>query len=183
MVASGAVVATSTIAAGSSFKQQIAIATENRATGSVWVCWRDSDANALACRRYSNPRLPFTFGAKVVVRLPRGQTITQLALDAQDDRVDAVATMSDDENVVGLFATQVFPGLTLKGGNAKNLARRGFRVLDNGRPIRRASVRVAGRTLKTNGRGYAKIRLGPGRYRATASKPRYVSASVRVRIP
>ena len=182
VVAGGAVVATSTVAAGSSFKQQIAIATENRAKGSVWVCWRDSDANALACRRYSNPRLPFTFGAKVVVRLPPGQTITQLALDAQDDRVDAVATMSDDQNVVGLFATQVFPGLTLEGGNARKLARRGFRVLDNGQPIRRASVRVSGRTLRTDARGYAKIRLRPGRYRATASKPRYVDASVRVRI-
>lgn len=182
VIAAGAVVARATLAAGGSFKQQIAIATENRATGSVWVCWRDSDVNALACRRYSNPRLPFTFGAKVMVRLPPGQTITQLALDAQDDRVDAVATMSDDENVVGLFATQVFPGLTLQGGNAGKLARRGFRVLDDGRPIRRASVRVAGRTLTTDGAGYAKIRLRPGRYRATASKPRYVDASVRVRI-
>ena len=182
VIAAGTVVATSTLAASSSFKQQIAIATENRATGSVWVCWRDSDANALACRRYSNPRLPFRFGAKVVVRLPPGRTITQLALDAQDDRVDAVATMSDDENVVGLFSTQVYPGLTLEGGNAGKLRRRGFRVLDDGRPIRRANVRVAGRTLTTDGRGYAKIRLGPGRYKATASKPRYVNASVRVRI-
>ena len=65
-----------------------------------------------------------------MARLPPGQTITQLALDAQDDRVDAVATMSDDEHVVGLYATQVFPGLTLEGGNARKLARRGFRVLD-----------------------------------------------------
>jgi hypothetical protein len=182
VIAAGAVVATARLAAGSSFKQQIAIATENRATGSVWVCWRDSDANALACRRYSNPRLSFRFGAKVVVRLPRGQTITQLALDAQDDRVDAVATMSDENNVVGLFATQVFPGLTLEAGNARTLERRGVRVLDDGRPIRGASVRVAGRTLTTNAAGYAKIRLRPGRYKATASKPRYVNASVRVRI-
>ena len=182
VIAAGAVVATARLAAGSSFKQQIAIATENRATGSVWVCWRDSNANALACRRYSNPRLSFRFGAKVLVRLPRGQTITQLALDAQDDRVDAVATMSDEHNVVGLFATQVFPGLTLEGGNARKLARRGFRVLDDGRPIRGASVRVAGRTLTTDAAGYAKIRLRPGRYKATASKPRYVDASVRVRI-
>ena len=43
-------------------------------------------------------------------------------------------------------------------------------------------MRVAGRTLKTNASGYAKIRLGPGRYKATASKPRYVDATVRVRI-
>ena len=143
---------------------------------------KQTRANALACRRYSNPRLHFKFGAKVVVRLPPGQTITQLALDAQDDRVDAVATMSDDENVVGLFATQVFPGLTLEGGNARKLARRGFRVLDDGQPIRRASVRVAGRTLTTDARGYAQIQLRPGRYKATASKPRYVDASVRVRI-
>jgi CSLREA domain-containing protein len=182
VIAGGAVVATSTVAAGSSFKQQITIATENRAKGSVWVCWRDNDANALACRRYSNPSLPFTFGAKVVVRLPSGHTITQLALDAQDDRVDAVATMADDENVVVLSATQVFPGLTLEGGKASKLARRGFRVLDNGQPIRGASVRVAGRTLTTNARGYARIRLRRGRYKATVSKPRYVNASVRVRI-
>ncbi len=114
--------------------------------------------------------------------LPPGQTISELALNAQNDRLDAIATTSDENNVISLFATQVRPGLTLKAGSAKTIARTGFRALDAGDPVPDATVRVAQRTLSTNGRGYVKTRLPPGSYTATASKPGYVNASVHVRI-
>lgn len=44
-----------------------------------------------------------------------------------------------------------------------------------------ATVRVAGRTVTTSGRGTATVELPPGRHRATASKPEYTSASASVR--
>jgi hypothetical protein len=179
VIAQGRVVAVQTVAAGPSFKQQIAIATGPK--GRIWVGWRDSDTGDLVFRR-SDPRSGFVYGAPVTVPLPRGRTISQLALDAQDDRLDVIATTSDDKNVVSLFATQVRPGLTLKAGTARTIARTGFRVLDAGDPVRDATVKVAGRTLVTDQRGYARTQLQPGSYSATASKRDYVDASVHLRI-
>jgi hypothetical protein len=180
VIAQGRVVAVQTVAAGPSFKQQIAIATGP--SGRVWVGWRDSGTGDLVFRR-SDPRSGFVYGAPVSVPLPRGQSVSQLALDAQGDRVDAIATTSDNNNVVSLFATQVRPGLTLNAGSAKRIERTGFRVLDAGDPVRGATVKVARRTLTTDSRGYAKTGLPSGSYTAIASKPGYVDASVRLRIP
>jgi hypothetical protein len=179
VIAEGRVVAVQTVATGPSFKQQIAIATGPK--GRVWVGWRDSGTGDLVFRR-SDPRSGFVYGAPVTVPLPRGQTISQLALDAQDDRLDVIATTSDDNNVVSLFATQVRPGLTLKAGTARTIAGTGFRVLDAGDPVGDAIVKVAGRTLVTDQRGSARTRLQPGSYTVTASKPGYVNASVQLRI-
>ncbi len=179
VIAQGRVAAVKTVAAGPSFKQQIAIATGPK--GRVWVGWRDSGTGDLVFRR-SDPRSGFVYGAPVTVPLPPGQTISQLSLDAQDDRLDAIATTSDDNNTVSLFATQVRPGLTLEAGTARTIARHGFRVLDAGDPVRDATVKVARRTLTTDSRGYAKTRLASGSYTATASKPGYVNASVHIRI-
>jgi hypothetical protein len=178
VIAEGRIVAVQRLAGGPSFKQQIAIATGPK--GRVWVGWRDSDTGSLVFRR-SDPRSGFVYGAPVTVTPPQGQSIYQLAIDAQNDRLDAIVTTSDDNNVVSLFATQVRPGLTLTVGRAKSGATR-FRVLDAGDPVRHAAVKVARRTLTTDGGGYAKTRPPAGSYTATASKPGYVDASVRFRI-
>lgn len=178
VLAEGRVVAVQKVAGGASFKQQIAIATGRH--GRVWVGWRDSDTGALMFRR-SDPRSGFVYGARVTKRLPAGQRISQLALDAQDDRLDVIATTSDDNNAVSLFATQVLPGLTLLAGTAGAIERKGFRVLDAGDPVRGATIRVARRSLTTDRRGYAKTRLPKGSFTAVASKPGYEDASVRVR--
>jgi hypothetical protein len=116
------------------------------------------------------------------VALPAGRSIYQLQLDAQDDRVDVVARTKNNANVVSLFATQVRPGLTLEGGSRMYIRATGFRVLDAGYAVGGATVKVAGRTLTTNGAGYAKADLPAGSYRVTASKVGYVGASLRVRL-
>jgi hypothetical protein len=179
VIAQSRVVAVKTVAGGPSFKQRIAIATGP--SGRVWVGWRDSDTGDLVFRR-SDPRSGFVYGAPVTLPLPPGQTISQLALDAQNDRLDAIATTSDENNVVSLFATQVRPGLTLEAGTATRILRKGFRVLDAGDPVRDATVKVAGRRLTTDSGGYAKTRLRSGSYTATASKPGYVDGSSHLRI-
>lgn len=160
-----------------SVKQQIAISATPH--GRIWVGWKDSATGDLVFRR-SDPRDGY-YGAAVTVHLPPGQTISQLALNAQDDRLDAIATTSDDNNTVSLFATQVLPGLTLEPETAKRTER--FRVLDAGIPVRDATVKVARRTLTTDSSGYAMTRLPPGSYTAAASKRGYVNASVQIRIP
>jgi hypothetical protein len=57
-----------------------------------------------------------------------------------------------------------------------------FRVTDAGDAVAGATIRVAGRTLKTNSQGRASATLNRGRFTATASKDKYVSASASVRV-
>ena len=170
---------------GSSFKQQIALAAApvlNRSllTGGMWVGWRDSESDALVLRRVRHGGV---WGAPVTVTPPPGRSVAQLQLNAQDDRVDVVAFMTDDDNAVSLYTTQVFPGLTLRGAATRQAIRtRGFQVLDAQDGLRGATVKVAGRTLTTGSQGYAKVDLRPGAYTVTASKNGYVGASLRVRL-
>jgi hypothetical protein len=179
VIAAGQIVAVQKVAGGSSFKQQIAIAAAPR--GGVWVAWRDSESDDLVVRR-SDPFSGFDYGGEATRALPRGQGLDQLALNAQGDRVDAVATTTDQAGAVNVFATQILPGLTLEGGTAKKLEKKGFRVLDSRDAVRDATVKVARHTLKTDRRGYAKVRLEPGSYKATASKAGYSDAVLRFRI-
>ncbi len=170
----GAVAKTFTIAAGPSFKQEIA-QTANRTTRSFWAGWRDSATDRIVLRHY---RVGGTWGAKVTVPLPKDQSLSQLQLDAQRDRVDLVARTSDADNVVHLYAAQSFPGLTL----ARTKRRGVLRVLEAGKPVRGATVRVAGRKLASDATGRAAFDLPAGVYRATAAKKKFVSAALRFRI-
>ena len=146
----------------------------------MWVGWRDSESDALGlrCVRHGG-----VWGAPVTVTPPPGRSVAQLQLNAQDDRVDVVAFMTDDDNAVSLYTTQVFPGLTLRGAATRQAIRtRGFQVLDAQDGLRGATVRVAGLTPTTGSQGYAKVDLRPGAYTVTASKNGYVGASLRVRL-
>ncbi|MCW2955049.1 MAG: hypothetical protein JWQ48_4219 [Conexibacter sp.] len=168
-----------TVSTGQSFKQQIALALAPQYDGGIWLGWYDSDSGGLVFRHSFNA---IDWGAAVSVALPAHGSISQLQLDAQDDRVDVVARVADAENRVGLFATQVRPGLTLEAGSRLGIKRRGFHVLDANRAVGRATVRVAGRTLTTSASGFAKADLPPGAYRATASKAGYVEATLRIQL-
>ena len=183
------IAAVQTVAVGSSFKQQVAM-TQNFGDR-IWVGWKDSGTGDLMFRRSSpvfkatgfNPHV--VFGAPVSVTLPKGQTIDQLAINGEttlNDRLFAVATTSDDNNVVSMFVTLVRPGLTLKAGTRAYIAKTGFRVLDAGDPVRGATVTVRRRALTTNDQGYAKTRLAKGSYKVTASKSGYHSTTVRIRL-
>jgi hypothetical protein len=161
-----------TIAAGSSFKQQVAMtATPD---GRLWAGWEDSDTGKAVFRR-SN-KTATKWGAAVPVTLPPGR-IFQLNLDARLDRVDAVIRTESGAGTVGLATDQIQPGLTLVATGGKTQT---FRVLDAGDPIVGAKVKVAGRSLTTNAKGRATADLRPGRYTATASKGGYVGAKTRV---
>ena len=165
--------AATTLAGGSSFKQQVAMtATPD---GRLWAGWEDSDTGGLVFTR-SN-RTATRWGAAVPVRLPAGR-VFQINLDGQLDRVDAVIRMQADDGTVSLATDQVRPGLTLVATGGKKQT---FRVLDAGDPIGAATVKVGGKSLTTNAGGRATADLAPGRYTATASKAGYVGATARVR--
>ena len=57
-----------------------------------------------------------------------------------------------------------------------------LRVLEAGKPVRGATVRVAGRKLTSDATGRAAFDLPAGVYRATAAKTKFVSAALRFRI-
>ncbi len=172
-----------TVASGPGEKRTVAIASvfPRRAfsvtgDGRVWVAWSQRGSNRLFFRR-SNPR-GTRLGAVVSVRQPAGQVeVSELDVDAQPDRLDVLARYSAISGVT-LFHTQVYPGLTLRatGGDVAT-----FRVTDAGEPVEGATVRVAGRTLRTNAAGVAKTDLPRGVFRATASKALYNRASASVR--
>jgi hypothetical protein len=165
-----------TLAAGTSFKQQLALA--SAPDGRLWAGWIDGEKLTL---RRSN-KAATVFGATVTVRASApssGGGVYQLDLSAQADRVDAVARTDGTGTGPALYHTQSYPGLTLSATGGR---RASFRVTDAGDPVAGATVTVAGRTLTTSAQGRASVRPSPGGYTATASKSKYVSATAKIRI-
>ena len=165
------------VAAGSDPKSRVALAAAP--DGRLWVAWRTFHGASTLHLRRSN-RTATELGAQVDVKSPPGAVeVSHVDLSAQTDRVDAVVSFSFVDGVRGNpYYTQIFPGLTLtvRGGTVVS-----FRVTEAGDPVAGATVAVAGRKLRTDGRGEATADLKPGRYRAVASKPGYVSATGPVR--
>jgi hypothetical protein len=165
----------STVARGSSFKQQIMLATERRLNG-LWSGWRDSDSGEMVIRHLPSG---IDWAPKISVPLPVGQSLSQLASDANQNRLEVIATGSDANNLVSLYATQVLPALRLTGG------RKQITVLEAVDGVSGATVRVAGRTLTSGSYGRARLKpaLARGTYTARASKPGYTGATLRFRVP
>jgi hypothetical protein len=164
--------ASATLAGGAATKQQLALAAAP--SGRLWVGWMEDGKLKL---RRSN-RSATVFGATVTVGTPPGDGIYQLDLSGQADRVDAI-TRTQGGSGVALYHAQSYPGLTLTAGGGRRAV---FRVTDAGDAVAGATIRVAGRTLKTNSQGRASATLNRGRFTATASKDKYVSASTSVRV-
>jgi hypothetical protein len=166
--------ASTTVAAGTSFKQYLALAGAPK--GRLWVGWMEDSKLKL---RRSN-RAATEFGPTLTLPGPPGEGgVSQLDLSGSDDRVDAVARTQAGDGTVALYHTQSYAGLTL---TAKGGARASFRVTDAGDPVAGVKIRIAGRTLTTDGKGRASVQPHFGRYTATASKRGYVSATARVRV-
>lgn len=145
--------------------------------GRLWIGWSAPTSGGPTVYFRRSNRSATAWGEAVAVKAP-SDFFMNLDLDAQPDRLDVLGRFQSSNNAVNLFHTQVSPGLTLiaKGGNVTT-----FRVLDAGDPVAGAAVKVGGKTLKTNAKGIASIDLPAGKYKATASKGGYVSASRSVR--
>jgi uncharacterized membrane protein len=110
---------------------------------------------------------------------PLQDGLYQPTLDGQDDRVDVIARTTKG-SAVALFHTQMWPGLSVeassKGGRAT------VSVTDAGEPVPGATVRLGSRSVRTNLRGEASVKLEAGAYTVVASKTKYVSARTSVRV-
>jgi hypothetical protein len=166
------------VAGGSSVKQHVALA-QAAGDSRLWVGWHDAAADRLMFRR-SNPSRS-VWGAVVSVPPAAGRSVYELDLAAQPDRVDAIVRAKAASNAVSLAHTQVFPGLSVDA-TAAAAGRVTVRVTDAGDPVPGATVRIGGRSLRSDARGVVAVDLAPGSYVAVASKPKYVGASDSVRV-
>ena len=147
--------------------------------GRIWAVWSDGtfgDTRVLAAR--SNPEAT-EFGAPVDAGAVRDAHSTY--------SVDASATASALD-ILALFGTgaesggatyhaRVEPGLTLKA--RKSGGRVTFTVTDAGDAVRRATVKIAGRSGRTDSQGRVTLQVRKGT--ATASAEGYEPATLRVR--
>jgi hypothetical protein len=142
------------------------------------VAWRTFHGASVIHLRRSN-RSATRFGAEVRVKAPKSAVeVAHIDLDAQADRVDILASFSyADSSQNTLYHTQAWPGLTLARAAGKVVS---FLVTDAGDPVAGATIKVGGRTLRTNARGRASVDLPRGRLKAVASNAGYVGAAARV---
>ena len=166
-----------TLLARTDANSQVTLAADGK--GRVWAVWSDGtfgEPRVLAAR--SNPE-GTRFGAPVDAGAVRGAHSTY--------SVDASAT-SSGLDILALFGTgntsggatyvkRIRPGLKLEA--RRRFAAVTFTVTDAGDPVRGATVRLAGRSGRTNAKG--RVTLPFKRARAKASAPGYAPAKLRVR--
>lgn len=150
--------------------------------GRLWVFWR-GDGDVRATR--SNPAVT-EFGRVVRVRNPKGtDSVYDLTGNGSRGPLD-VLLQADTGAGPASWHQRILPGLSLtyKLGTGKKGAGKVFlKVTDAGDPVKGATVKVKGQGTKTtSATGNTVFKLGPGRYRARASKDGYSGTKIRVRV-
>lgn len=143
--------------------------------GRLWLMWERNGTIYAARTNRAATRL----GAANAVRPPSGATIYRLNGEGSAGPLDLIANMQAGGSQA-LWHQQVWPKLELAGSRTGN--RIVFRVSDAGEPVAAATVKAAGRTLKTAANGRVTLAKAPtGRVKATASKAGYAPAAANVR--
>jgi hypothetical protein len=144
--------------------------------GRLWVMWHDGQSSRTIFVRRTN-RAATRFGPLVRVQPPSGTSnVWKLSGEGSLGALDLLASVGTG-SALATWHTQVRPPLALSASRSK--AKVTFRVTDAGDPVAGATVKVAGKSLKTNASGRATTTLRGGGT-ATASKGSYAPASARV---
>ncbi len=168
---------------------RVAIAADT--LGNISVAWYDSTKNVIHSVR-TNPSVT-RWGAVRTTRPPaHTSAINDLQADGSSARLDllAVVVPSTAGTPLGLFQTQVLPGLTLTATplsfSHKKSKRVTFTVTDAGQPISAAFVSCLGKHGTTNraGKITLKFRKGtpPGKHLCTAAHVDYAVGTVDVKV-
>jgi hypothetical protein len=159
--------------------------------GRVWVTWSTTgSAGPVEHARRSNAKVT-RFGATVSVsRSPAGdcQDIFELTPAAATSRLHMVGTFeaSCSSTAVGLYYTQVFPGLSVSASPShfRGKSTVTFTVTDAGTAVKGARVSVDGKSDTTDSKGHATVSLGPVKkttsFAATATAHDYVKGRTTV---
>lgn len=143
--------------------------------GRLWLMWEQS-GTIYATRTNSSAK---RIGGVNAIRPPRGATIYRLSGEGSSGPLDLIANLQSGTSQA-LWHQQVFPKLQLSGKRAGGKIV--FTVSDAGEPVAAATVKAAGRTLKTAKNGRATLAKAPAqRVKASASKAGYAAAATAVR--
>jgi len=147
--------------------------------GRIWAVWSDGtfgETHVLAAR--SNPEAT-KFGARVDAGAVRGAHSTySVDASATSSALDILALFGTGNSSGGAtYVKRIEPGLTIKA--RKHDGRVTFTVTDAGDAVRGATVRAAGRSGRTNGKGRVTLTLKRGKARASAQG--YAPARLRIR--
>ncbi len=142
--------------------------------GRLWLMWEQRGIIYAARTNQAATRI----GAATTLK-PPGGTVFRLNGEGSAGPLDLIANVLGGGGQ-GFWHQQVWPKLTLTA--SRSGTRVVFRVADAGDPVAAASVKAAGKTLKTNVSGRVTLAKAPtGRFKATAAKAGYASASTNVR--
>jgi hypothetical protein len=143
--------------------------------GRLWLMWEQNGTIYAARTNRSATKV----GAVNAVRPPSGATIYRLNGEGSAGPLDLIANMQAAGGQA-LWHQQVWPRLSLTG--SRSGTKIVFRVTDAGDAVAGATVKAAGKALKTNSSGRATLVNAPGgRVKATASKAAYSPASATIR--
>jgi len=151
--------------------------------GRLWIAWTEGDAKVRAVRTGTNG---LTFGAvRTIARGPWGSaTPYELAIEGSRGPADLITVANK-----AAWHQRILPGLTLRAQPRRWPARTRktvmFTVLDAGATVRNAQVNALSRSCTTNAQGRCWITfpaMTARRFPATATKPGYARATIRLRI-
>jgi len=147
--------------------------------GRLWVMWWDAGKDRIyATRTNKKATKP---GPITTLKIPNGvDHVWKLFGEGSAGPLDLLASVGSGQ--AAFWHQQVLPVLTLSCKKTDKGAT--CTVTDAGDSVAGAKVKVGGKTVVTQASGKASVELGPGKYRATASKDGFApSRSVGIRIP
>jgi hypothetical protein len=143
--------------------------------GRLWLMWEQNGTINAARTNRSATRA----GAVNAVKPPSGATIYRLNGEGSAGPLDLIANVQAGGSQ-GFWHQQVWPKLSLAG--SRSGANVVFRVTDAGDAVAGATVKAAGKSLRTNASGRATLaKAPPGRVKATVTKAGYAPGAASVR--
>jgi hypothetical protein len=161
--------------------------------GNMSVAWSDSTngVNVIHSVR-TNPAVTAWGAIRSSSPPAHTSTVVDLQAEGSSARLDLLVTDELDTPgaPIGLFQTQVLPGLSLKASSASFSHQKSkkvtFTVTDAGQPIRGAVVRCLGKKGSTNGAGKVKLKFRKGapkgKLRCTAVHADYAVATLKIKV-
>ena len=150
--------------------------------GRIWAFWALQRLNYELFAARSNEAAT-QFGARVKINLP-SRTTSLWSLEGEGTApgglLDLVALFTRG-GAEANYHQRIRPGITLKADNSEEGVVV-FTVEDAGDPVEGATVKFAGKSKKTNGKGRTTIAAEGGRQTARASADGYTKAKKRVRV-
>jgi hypothetical protein len=146
--------------------------------GRLWVAWTAGTFGSKRVLARRSNRSATVWGATVNAGVVKGtNSVYELDANATASSLDLLALFGiGAESGGATYHARINPGLTLTASRSGKKVR--YTVTDAGDPVRGATVRAAGKSDRTDGKGHASLTLKK-RTRATASSPGYVSATVK----